>query len=651
MLSPVIPNAMSITPSALKQSPVEAQNGGFPAIFIAAASEGDMMPAAVPANVTIISPAGPGEAAAIVVGNGGKLGGKTLPDRQPHADETADDGPAPAEDASSGEIPAQEATDLFSSLTTVSVHEFAAPTVQPQPHGTPEIKGPTEAGATSTPATSPPTSSDNPRQLVNAAPRLPIADADAPAPAIQPSTRDTTASAADQFRPGKVSLSEARPAGPASILRPAVPSSPTRPSPGQPSARPAGHTASPAAGVAGERPAPAANRTSTPQSSPGSQPTLMATPGATTPHTPATGLIDAVTSGTIRLASNPERAIQPDHRQASPSAAPVPQSPAISSPAAPHRTSSAEAPAAPMPAVPAPAVDETTETRTTITTTSATPRDEAAPASRGPDLPATAQRRETGASPNDQAPAEAATGNREPQMKPEARQATPTPTQQTRTSREPAAPQAANAVIEPAGSEPAAADKASLSSTPQQPITLASDLKHAVMSQPAPAQRITAEGQTPQDFATLVDRLVEARDAANPQVVRAALSHSEFGTISLQFRNDDANLKVTMASADPAFAPAAQAAAAQAAASGEQPGNPPRQDQQPGQQQQQSQNQSPQQTSTGSGDSAQQGRASADGNGREGRAGHEQAARERQGNEASARAGTAASSRRGGIFA
>lgn len=64
------------------------------------------------------------------------------------------------------------------------------------------------------------------------------------------------------------------------------------------------------------------------------------------------------------------------------------------------------------------------------------------------------------------------------------------------------------------------------------------------------------------DFATLVDRLVEARDAAMPQAVRAAVHHADFGQISLNFQADDARLSVSMSSADPDFAPAVQAAAA-----------------------------------------------------------------------------------------
>lgn len=73
----------------------------------------------------------------------------------------------------------------------------------------------------------------------------------------------------------------------------------------------------------------------------------------------------------------------------------------------------------------------------------------------------------------------------------------------------------------------------------------------------------------PQDFSALVDRLVEAREAAGGQTVKAAFQHDEFGKISIQFRAETSRLGVTMTSADPDFAPAAQAAAvvAQAQAS------------------------------------------------------------------------------------
>jgi Meckel syndrome type 1 protein len=61
------------------------------------------------------------------------------------------------------------------------------------------------------------------------------------------------------------------------------------------------------------------------------------------------------------------------------------------------------------------------------------------------------------------------------------------------------------------------------------------------------------------DFATLVDSIARARDeAAGP--VAVSLTHGEFGKVSLRFNHRDDGLSVTMASADPGFAPAVAAA-------------------------------------------------------------------------------------------
>ena len=70
------------------------------------------------------------------------------------------------------------------------------------------------------------------------------------------------------------------------------------------------------------------------------------------------------------------------------------------------------------------------------------------------------------------------------------------------------------------------------------------------------------------DVATLVDRLVEARAAAQPQNVQGALTHHDFGRIELRFNDDPAGLAVALSSRDPDFAPAVQAAAAAAAGQG-----------------------------------------------------------------------------------
>lgn len=64
----------------------------------------------------------------------------------------------------------------------------------------------------------------------------------------------------------------------------------------------------------------------------------------------------------------------------------------------------------------------------------------------------------------------------------------------------------------------------------------------------------------PLDFAGLVDRLVQARDAAAPLSVSLALNHAEFGKISLRFEHDEGGLSVGMTSPDPDFARAVSAA-------------------------------------------------------------------------------------------
>lgn len=63
-----------------------------------------------------------------------------------------------------------------------------------------------------------------------------------------------------------------------------------------------------------------------------------------------------------------------------------------------------------------------------------------------------------------------------------------------------------------------------------------------------------------QDFAALVERLVEARNAGAAQSTQASVQHAEFGQVSLKFQQDGGDLSVSMSSADPDFAIAAQAA-------------------------------------------------------------------------------------------
>lgn len=83
------------------------------------------------------------------------------------------------------------------------------------------------------------------------------------------------------------------------------------------------------------------------------------------------------------------------------------------------------------------------------------------------------------------------------------------------------------------------------------------------MPHPAPDAPFTipAAMQGPQDFAQLVDRLVTARENAQPHAATIALAHAEFGPVELRFSQDNNGLAVTMASADPDFTRAVQAAA------------------------------------------------------------------------------------------
>ena len=91
---------------------------------------------------------------------------------------------------------------------------------------------------------------------------------------------------------------------------------------------------------------------------------------------------------------------------------------------------------------------------------------------------------------------------------------------------------------------------------PPAPTVHADPLVPAAAASAAPADRI--------DFATLVDTIAQAREHAAPQTASApvsvSLAHADFGPVALRFRHDGDALAVTMASADPGFAPAVSAA-------------------------------------------------------------------------------------------
>jgi len=101
----------------------------------------------------------------------------------------------------------------------------------------------------------------------------------------------------------------------------------------------------------------------------------------------------------------------------------------------------------------------------------------------------------------------------------------------------------------------------------------------APSSSSAPAAPNLTRPQAPHDFATLVDRLVEARDTAraaqSPQAVSASLAHAQFGDITMRFEHGSGTaLSVALSNPDPEFARAVQAATptAQASDSGAAPG-------------------------------------------------------------------------------
>lgn len=113
--------------------------------------------------------------------------------------------------------------------------------------------------------------------------------------------------------------------------------------------------------------------------------------------------------------------------------------------------------------------------------------------------------------------------------------------------------------IEKAPALPIKTDAGSLA-----PPALAADLGQAMAEVPQNAGQGASAAAAPvsqrSDFTALVDRLIQAREVADPVSVHAAIAHAEFGQVSLRFEQGDQGLSVTMASSDPGFAPAVQAA-------------------------------------------------------------------------------------------
>jgi hypothetical protein len=119
---------------------------------------------------------------------------------------------------------------------------------------------------------------------------------------------------------------------------------------------------------------------------------------------------------------------------------------------------------------------------------------------------------------------------------------------------------------EVAADAPAAAAHSSIDAA--RPLPALADATPLVQTA-APAAAAPTSGSaalSSHDFTALVDRLVEAREAASPQSVHAAVSHREFGQVSLRFDQDGNGLSVAMSSSDPDFARAVQASATSAGA-------------------------------------------------------------------------------------
>lgn len=146
---------------------------------------------------------------------------------------------------------------------------------------------------------------------------------------------------------------------------------------------------------------------------------------------------------------------------------------------------------------------------------------------------------------------------------------------------------------EPGAGEPAPSETASGTETPfdtprsgdaparsaatSSPILAAQDMRSAAAASLSPAPNAPGDAQR-HDFAAIVDRLVEAREAVQPQTVKAAINHTAFGQVALNFDYSGSSLTVSMRSDDPAFAPAAQAAASQGAGAHDNGGSAQRQD-------------------------------------------------------------------------
>jgi hypothetical protein len=125
------------------------------------------------------------------------------------------------------------------------------------------------------------------------------------------------------------------------------------------------------------------------------------------------------------------------------------------------------------------------------------------------------------------------------------------------TSRPPADPAPSNERSEGNASLPLASAQPAVSMAQPQglAVTPAPILQGAPVALDGPAQAVPGA-----QVAALVDAVARAREGATPGAVAATLAHGTFGRVSLEFRQNDDGLSVTMASSDPGFAPAVLAA-------------------------------------------------------------------------------------------
>lgn len=162
--------------------------------------------------------------------------------------------------------------------------------------------------------------------------------------------------------------------------------------------------------------------------------------------------------------------------------------------------------------------------------------------------------------------------------------------------------QAATSTPSPAATAPAEASEAPTSRSPVEAAPAHSANLAPALAEPlapladtrtsAPATGVTpsapasAAQPAPHDFGDLVDRLVRAREAEQPDLVRSTLATRDFGTVAMQLRSVDGRLHVALSAPDPAFAPAVQAASAIAGAGQQALSDNASQSQSQGQQQQ-----------------------------------------------------------------